>query len=137
MIPLMRYQGKVLFHHHCTQKCPAAPTFFHSSYQALPLQTLKNNYSTCVQLISILCLLVVSVRHPSTYKSPHPLPTSQIRLRFIQERIKLNARVASIHAIFQLMVRRIQMFFSLKHSASQGESSLKISARWGSPFRRS
>ena len=28
-------------------------------------------------------------------------------------------------------------FFSLKHSASQGESSLKISARWDSPLRRS
>ena len=53
---------------------------------------------------------------------------------------KLTARVecgASIHAIFQLTVRRIQMFFSLKPSQSQGESSLKISARWGSPFRRS
>ena len=31
----------------------------------------------------------------------------------------------------------IKMFFSLKPSQSQGESSLKISARWGSPFRRS
>ena len=30
------------------------------------------------------------------------------------------------HAIFLLTVRQIQMFFSLKHSASQGESSLKI-----------
>ena len=61
-------------------------------------------------------------------------------LKFILERIKLTARVecgASIHAIFQLTVRRIQMFFSLKPSQSQGESSLKISARWGSPFRRS
>ena len=36
-----------------------------------------------------------------------------------------------------ITVRRIQMFFSLKPSQSQGESSLKISARWGSPFRRS
>ena len=39
--------------------------------------------------------------------------------------------------IFLLTVRQIRMFFSLKHSASQGESSLKISARWGLPFRRS
>ena len=43
----------------------------------------------------------------------------------------------TIHAIFLLTVRRIRMFFSLKPSLSQGESSLKISARWGSPFRRS
>ena len=42
-----------------------------------------------------------------------------------------------IHAIFLLTVRRIWMFFSLKHSATRGESSLKILARWGSPFRRS
>ena len=33
------------------------------------------------------------------------------------------------HAIFQLTVRRIRMFFSLKPSQSQGESSLKISGR--------
>ena len=33
--------------------------------------------------------------------------------------------------IFLLTVLRIRMFFSLKHSASQGESSLKISARFG------
>ena len=49
------------------------------------------------------------------------------------ERKQLTARVecgASIHAIFQLTVRQIQMFFSLKPSQSQGESSLKISARW-------
>ena len=49
----------------------------------------------------------------------------------------MTARVvcgASIHAIFQ---RRIQMFFSLRPSPSQEESSLKIWARWGSPFRRS
>ena len=39
--------------------------------------------------------------------------------------------------IFLLTVRRIRMFFSLKPSQSQGESSLKISARWGSPFRKS
>ena len=39
--------------------------------------------------------------------------------------------------IFLLTVRRIRMFFSLKPSQSQGESSLKMSARWGSPFRRS
>ena len=38
--------------------------------------------------------VVVSI----TYQSPHPLPTSQIRLKFILERIKLTARVASIHA---------------------------------------
>ena len=69
--------------------------------------------------------------------SVHPLPTSQIRWRFILEIIELTARVASIHAIFQLAVRRIRMFFSLKPSPSQGESSLKISGRWGSPFRRS
>ena len=81
--------------------------------------------------------VVVSVRHPITYQSPYPLPTSQIRWSFILERIKLTARVASIHAIFQLTVRRIQMFFSLKPSQSQGESSLKISSRWGSPFLRS
>ena len=42
--------------------------------------------------------VVVSVRHPITYYSPHPLPTLQIRWRFILERIKLTARVASIHA---------------------------------------
>ena len=44
---------------------------------------------------------------------------------------------ASIHAIFQLTVQRIQMFFSLKPSQSQGKSSLKISARWVTPFWRS
>ena len=44
----------------------------------------------------------------------------------------------TIHAIFLLTtVRRFRMFFSLKPSLSQGESSLKISGRWGSPFRRS
>ena len=43
----------------------------------------------------------------------------------------------TIHAIFLLTVRRIRIFFSLKPSPSQGESSLKISDRWGSPFRRS
>ena len=48
--------------------------------------------------------------------------------------MKLTARVASIHAIFQLTVRRIRMFFSLKPSQSQAESSLKISARWVSPL---
>ena len=82
--------------------------------------------------------VVVTVRHPITYWSPHHLPTSQIRWKFILERIKLTARIASIHAIFQLKtVRRIRIFFSLKHSASQGESSLKILARWGLPFQRS
>ena len=45
--------------------------------------------------------------------------------------------ICCIHAIFQQTVWQIRMFFSLKHFASQGESSLKISARWGSPFRRS
>ena len=39
--------------------------------------------------------VVVSVRQPIIFQSPHPLPTSQIH------RIKLTARVASIHAIFQ------------------------------------
>ena len=51
--------------------------------------------------------------------------------------MKFTARVASIHAIFQLTVCWIWMFFSLKPSPCQGESSLKISACWGSPFRRS
>ena len=37
--------------------------------------------------------------------------------------------------IFLITVRRIRMFFSLKPSQSQGESSLKILARWGSPRR--
>ena len=41
------------------------------------------------------------------------------------------------HAIFLLTVRRIWMFFSLKPSPYQGESFLKISGRWDSPFRRS
>ena len=41
---------------------------------------------------------------------------------------------ALVFFIFLLTVRRIRMIFSLKHSASQGKSSLKISARWGSPF---
>ena len=40
-------------------------------------------------------------------------------------------------SFFLLTVRRIRMFFSLKPSLSQGESSLKISDCWGSPFRRS
>ena len=85
---------------------------------------------------------------------PHPLTTSPIpshhpitqhathlnNKESHWRKINLTARVecgASMHAIFLLMVRRIQMFFSLKPSQSQGESSLKISARWGSPFRRS
>ena len=80
--------------------------------------------------------VVVSVRHPNTYKSPYHPPTSQIQL---------TARIASInaifrttiHAIFLLTARRIRFFFSLKPSPSQGESSLKILARLGSPFRRS
>jgi len=38
--------------------------------------------------------VVVSVRHPIIYQSPHTLPTSRIR------QIKLTARIASIHAIF-------------------------------------
>ena len=56
------------------------------------------------------------------------------------ERIKLTARVecgTSVHAIFQLTVRRIQIFFSLKPSQSQGDSSLKISAHQVYSFRRS
>ena len=80
--------------------------------------------------------VVVSVRQPITYWSPN-LPNT---LKFILEIIKLTARVecgASIHAIFQLTVRRIRMFFSLKPLQSQGKSSLKISGRWDSPFRRS
>ena len=48
--------------------------------------------------------------------------------------MKLTARGASIHAIFLLMVKRIQMFFSLNYFASQGESSLKISGHWGGGF---
>ena len=49
-----------------------------------------------------------------------------------------RGRLYTLHFfIFLLTVRRIRMFFSLKPSASQGESSLKISALWGSPFRRS
>ena len=47
--------------------------------------------------------VVVSVRHPITQESPHPLPTSL-------ERMKLTAKVecgVSIHAT----VRQIQMFF--------------------------
>ena len=47
---------------------------------------------------------------------------------------------STVHALFSFIflptVRRIRMFFNLKHPISQGESSLKISARWGSPFRR-
>ena len=50
---------------------------------------------------------------------------------------KLSVGFSTIHAIFLLTVPRIGMFISLKPSLSQGESSLKISARWGSPFRRS
>ena len=41
----------------------------------------------------------------------------------------------TIHAIFLLTVWRIRMFISLKPSASQGKSSLKISARRDSPRR--
>ena len=37
--------------------------------------------------------------------------------------------------IFLLTIQRIRMFVSLKPSLSQGESSLKISARWGLPRR--
>ena len=44
---------------------------------------------------------------------------------------------ALVFLIFLLTVQRIRMFFSLKPSPYQGESSLKISARWGSPFRMS
>ena len=74
---------------------------------------------------------------PAPYHSTCHAPQQQ---RVTLERIKLTARLecgASIHAIFLLTVRRIRMFFSLKHFASQGESSLKISARWCSSFRRS
>ena len=39
--------------------------------------------------------------------------------------------------IFQLTIWQIQMIFSLKPSSSQGELSLKISARLSSSFRRS
>ena len=39
--------------------------------------------------------------------------------------------------IFLLTVGRIRIFFSLKPSSFQGESSLKISAHQGSPFWRS
>ena len=60
--------------------------------------------------------------------TPYPPPTSQIRRRFTLERIKLTARVANIHAIFLLTVRRIRMFFSLKPPLPQGKSSQKISA---------
>ena len=52
--------------------------------------------------------------------------------------IKLTTRVecgASIHAIFQLTFQRIQIFFSLKSSQFQGESSLKISGRRGLSFQ--
>ena len=40
----------------------------------------------------------------------------------------------TIHDIFLLTVRRIQIFFSLKPSLSQGESSHKNLACLGSPF---
>ena len=41
-----------------------------------------------------------------------------------------------VQSILQLTVRRIQMFYNLKSFTFQGDSSLKISARWGSPFWR-
>ena len=73
---------------------------------------------------------------PAPYRSPSILVKKSY---WSETLIKLTAQVesgASIHAIFQLTIRRIKMFFSLKPSQSQGESSLKISARWGSSFRR-
>ena len=55
--------------------------------------------------------------------------------------MKLTVRVASIHAhdtsYFPANGSTNPDDFSLKPSPSHGESSLKISARWGSPFRRS
>ena len=78
---------------------------------------------------------------PNSLPAPYHSPSIPVKDSHWRETlIKLTARVecgASIHAIFQLTVRRIRMFFSLKPSSSQGVSSLKISARWGSPFRRS
>ena len=86
-------------------------------------------------------LVVVSVRQPVIYWSPHPPPTNlSPTLKFILEKIKLTATFecgASIHAIIQLMVLKNPDVFSLKPSQSQRESSLKIWARWGSPFQRS
>ena len=56
------------------------------------------------------------------------------RVRFIVERMKgqLVSDFNTVHTLdfyfFLLTVRLIRMFFSLKPSTSQGESSLKISA---------
>ena len=49
--------------------------------------------------------------------------------------IKINYRCCNtLHAIFLPTIQRIWMFFfSLKHFAYQGESSLKISACWSLP----
>ena len=58
---------------------------------------------------------------PAPYHSPS-IPVKDSHWR--ETLIKLTARVecgASIHAIFQLTVRRIRMAFSLKPSFSQGE----------------
>ena len=76
---------------------------------------------------------------PSPYHSKCHAPQQQ-RVTLHWREIKLIARVecvARIHATFLLTVQWIKMFFNLKHSASKGESSLKISAYWSSPFRRS
>ena len=50
---------------------------------------------------------------------------------------KIDRQGRQYTCYFRQAVRRIRMFFSLKPFQFQGESSLKISARWGLPFRRS
>ena len=90
--------------------------------------------------ISNLSLLVASPLHIQWFPDI-VMKNFALRIFYISDANERQNQVplgcTTIHAIFLLTVRRIRMFFSLKPSPSQGESSLKISGRWGSPFRRS
>ena len=88
-------------------------------------------------------LVVVSVRQKTSYHlsispSPTNLPNT-LKIHTGENKIDRQGRQYSIqlYMLFPANGSTNPDVFSLKHSASHGESSLKISARWVSPFRRS
>ena len=70
-----------------------------------------------------------------------PPPTNHqntIKFHTGENKIERYSRMCRQYTcFFYAFFRQIQMFLNLKPSQSPGESSLKISARSGSPFRRS
>ena len=100
----------------------------------------------CLNYLILVFILVASplhMRHPITpYQPPHTLSLALLPLSakdpHCRERPTLQRkRVKCGHAIFLLMVQQILTFYSLKPSASQEQSSLKISAHQVQLFWRS